>query len=88
MTSIDLFDTSNCPRGSRCERCGDSTAEHVVATMETPVGVLCLTLCPVCARAGEGPRLKLPTAARLVGDHCMHLGIDVDQMAEQLRGDR
>lgn len=85
---MNLDDTSRCPVGARCERCGQQFAELAVYTMTTPMGVLCMTLCPVCARAGEGPRLKLPTAARLVGEHCMHLGITVDDMAEQLRGDR
>jgi hypothetical protein len=46
--------------------------------------VLCLTLCPPCATFGEVPRVAVGTAARLVGHHCAHLGITVDDMAAAL----
>jgi hypothetical protein len=59
-----------------------------VATADTALGVLCLTLCPRCAVPNVAPPVSVGTAVRLVGQHCAHLGIDVDEMAEILAGDR
>jgi hypothetical protein len=39
---------------------------------------------PPCAAFGEVPRVAVGTAARLVGHHCAHLGITVDDMAAAL----
>lgn len=80
----DLDDVSRCPRGHRCESCGDEHAELTVTTAHTPLGVMCVTLCPDCLASGIVPPVAIGTAVRLVGQHCVHLGIDVDQMAAAL----
>ena len=78
---IDLDDTSRCGGpGMRCESCG-AAGELALATADTALGVLCLTLCARCARSGQLPGCSAPTVVRLVLTHCEHLGIDVDQMA-------
>jgi hypothetical protein len=79
---IDLDDTTRCPVAANCATCGSPT-DLAVATAETPVGVLCLTLCDGCAAAGELHRLSSWSAAcAAVGEHCAHLGFDVDDAAE------
>lgn len=79
----DLDDTARCPLGVRCESCGTEHAQLAVSTANTALGVLCLTLCPTCAASADTPPVSVATAARLVMQHCEHLGIDVDQMAER-----
>ena len=67
--------------------CADHAADLLIAGPSgqwAPLGVLCLTLCPPCATFGEVPRVAVGTAARLVGHHCAHLGITVDDMAAAL----
>ena len=88
MSTIDLDDTTRCPLGHRCESCGTEHAHLEVRTARTALGVLCVTLCPRCAGSGMAPPVSLSTAVRLVGQHAEHLGIDVDQMAAELEGDR
>lgn len=84
MTRIDLDDTSRCPCGHRCEACGTEHGDLTVTTAHTPLGVMCVTLCPDCLASGIAPPVAITTAVRLVGQHCEHLGIDVDQMAAEL----
>lgn len=82
---VDPNDTSRCPLGVRCESCGVERADLTVETATTPLGVLCLTLCPRCAAADMAPPIAVGTAARLVGQHCEHLGIDLDEMSEAMQ---
>jgi hypothetical protein len=84
MTAVDLFNTERCPVGFRCEACGDATDSLVAATAETPLGVLCLTLCQRCGDADMAPPVAVGTAVRLVAQHCQHLGCDLDEMAAAL----
>jgi hypothetical protein len=81
---IDLDDVMRCPLGVRCEACGAERDDLSVCTAWTPLGVLCLTMCPRCASASMAPPVAVGTAVRLVGQHCAHLGIDLDQMAAAL----
>jgi hypothetical protein len=91
-TALNLDDTTNCPLGDRCAHCG-TTGGLVVATFDTPIGVLCRTICGTCA-ADDAPRnpfrfsLELNHVVRMVCDHCEHLGIDLDQMAAALDTER
>lgn len=85
--ATDVHDTERCPLGVRCESCGVEGDNLAVATAETALGVLCLTLCRRCAGAAMAPPVSVGTAMRLVGQHCAHLGIDVDQMAAALDED-
>jgi hypothetical protein len=80
---VNVDDTSCCPAVPQCEVCGRVT-EVVVATADTQVGVLCVTLCPVCAEFTLIPRMPTSVAAVRVGAHCVHLGITVDEMAAAL----
>jgi hypothetical protein len=57
----------------------DPAALLAVATLQTPVGVLCATLCQRCADAGALPRIpSWGAACRRVGQHCEHVGRDLD----------
>jgi hypothetical protein len=51
---VNLDDTSRCPVGPECEGCG-RLEELAVLTGDTPVGVLCMTLCDSCEIAGVLP---------------------------------
>jgi hypothetical protein len=79
---IDLDDTASCPLGVRCESCGTEGGPLAVETASAArLGVLCLTLCRRCSASTVAPPVSVSTAARLVGQHCAHLGIDLDEMA-------
>lgn len=89
MTTIELDNTENCPCGFRCESCGIEAPDLAVATAEMGrLGVACLTLCDACAASDVVPPVSVSTAVRLVGQHCTHLGIDLDTMAAILGGAR
>ena len=79
---VNLDDTSRCPVGPGCESCGHLD-ELVVSTADTPVGVLCMTLCETCELAGILPVFSPAEESARVLEHGEHLGIDVDQMAEE-----
>jgi hypothetical protein len=73
-----------CPLGRCCEACGGGQRLEV-ATYRTPVGVFCATACWPCVVIGNPPPVRSwGQAARRVGAHCQHLGIDLDQMAALL----
>ena len=85
--AVGLDDTSSCPLGMRCESCGIDRPDLAVATANLGrLGVACFTLCPRCADSDTPPRVGVGTAVRLVGQHCQHLGIDVDAMDTILKG--
>lgn len=78
---VDPDDTHGCPVEDGCESCG-AVDDLAVGTADTPVGVLCLTLCGSCAEAGDLPSFSSWSAAiRRVGEHAGHLGTDVDELA-------
>ena len=81
---MDLDDTSRCPLDQRCAGCGGQT-RLMPATVDTPVGVLCLTMCPACVLHQVLPAFTWSGAALAVGAHCEHLGVDLDQAAELRR---
>ena len=85
---IDLDDVERCPLGHRCESCGVERADLQVRTVTTPLGVMCLTLCPRCAGSGVVPPVSLGTAVRLTAQHAEHLGIDLDEMAAAMEAER
>jgi hypothetical protein len=83
---VNLDDTARCPVASECATCA-GTKDLAVVTVETPVGVLCCTLCVICGDDGE--RLPVLSWSGAVGaslQHCQHLGIDADQMAAAIAG--
>lgn len=84
--SADLNDTSRCPKGHRCESCGAADKRVAVKTLTTPLGVLCLTLCPRCAGSQVPPPITVGTVVRLVAQHCEHLGIDCNEMGAAMDG--
>ena len=88
MTGPDpLGPSRRCPRAGRCEACGATRALEV-ATCQTPIGVFCATVCWRCLRTGMAPPVRSwGQACERVGDHCQHLGLDLDQMADLLHPD-
>jgi hypothetical protein len=92
VNAIDQDNTDRCPRGVRCEACGREGNDLAVTTAELgPLGIACLTLCPSCRTSNVAPPVAVGTAVRLVVQHCEHLGITADEMAEALtkrEGDR
>jgi hypothetical protein len=85
---IRLDDTSRCPIAAACAMCAGTTG-LAVATVETPVGVYCATLCGQCAEAERTVRPPSWGAAiDLVTAHCGHLGVDVDRMAALMDAER
>lgn len=78
--ATDLDDTTNCPLGVRCEACGTELGELAIATADCPLGVMCLTMCARCAASTVQPPVAVSTAAKLVMQHAMHLGITADDM--------
>lgn len=85
-----LDDTSRCPVAYECESCnGTEGALLAVAAVETPVGVFCVTLCEACEDARRLPKMEAwSIAIERVGEHCGHVGVDVDQAAEMLEAER
>lgn len=82
-----LGPSPNCPLGRRCEACG-AGRDLEVATYQTPVGVFCATVCCRCVAAGNAPPVRSwGQACERVGEHCQHLGIDLDQMADLLQAE-
>jgi hypothetical protein len=63
--------TQRCPVASVCEACG-ATSGLGVWEADTPLGVICLTLCARCADSGQVPRLSCPAAARKALAHDQH----------------
>jgi hypothetical protein len=66
-----------CPAAEECESCGSADAQLWVLEADTPVGVLCLTLCGQCADAGRTPRLSCPAAVGRTMAHDRHTGAGV-----------
>jgi hypothetical protein len=86
--SDPLGPSRRCPRAARCQACG-AARQLDVATYQTPVGVLCATVCRSCVAAGSAPSIRSwGQACERVGVHCQHLGIDLDQMAALLHAER
>ncbi|MDN5929505.1 MAG: hypothetical protein L0I24_00305 [Pseudonocardia sp.] len=80
---VDVDDTARCPLGVRCESCGVEGQDLAVETADLGrLGVACLTMCPRCAASSTPPPVAVSTAARLVMQHAMHLGITADDMAD------
>lgn len=88
IPEVDLDDNTNCPVGDVCHACGDKS-NLSVATFDTPVGVICMTVCDPCWRTGGVSRVHIHpiTATHMVLAHCEHLDIDLDQAAA-LRGEQ
>jgi hypothetical protein len=83
-----LGPTVGCWLGRRCEACGGSQRLEV-ATYQTPVGVFCATICCACVAADAAPPIRSwGQACERVGEHCQHLGIELDQMGALLRAER
>jgi hypothetical protein len=74
---VYLDDTGHCPVGPECEGCG-RLDEPVVVTGDTPVGVLCMTLCDACEVIGVPPILSPAEETARVHEHGQHVGADVD----------
>jgi len=80
---VDPDDTSNCPVDWFCESCQSCQpgADLAVATAQTPLGVVCVTLCADCADAGTLPRFIAYGAMVRTLEHCEHLGCSLEDLA-------
>ena len=86
---LDVDDVTRCPLALLCGTSGCSDGGLEVAAVETAVGVCCVTLCSGCVAARALPRFDSWAAAiGAVGEHCTHLGCDVDEMAAALETTR
>lgn len=81
-TDVDLDDTTRCPTADACELCGTTTT-LAVATVDTQVGVYCLTLC-AADRVRPLGSTNAAAAVRRALEHCGHLGITADDMEAEL----
>ena len=70
---VNLDDTRRCLVGPECEGCG-RLEELAVLTGDTPVGVLCMTLCDSCEIAGVLPIFSPGEEATRVREHGAHVG--------------
>jgi hypothetical protein len=70
---VNLEDTRRCPVGSECEGCG-RLEELAILTGDTPVGVLCMTLCDSCEIAGVLPIFSPAEEATRAREHGAHVG--------------
>lgn len=85
---MDLDDVSCCPEEEFCGTCGRPDEQMFVATVDTTVGVYCITLCSACTLPPRLPRASVPQTVMLVLAHCQHLGITADQMEQVLQLER
>jgi hypothetical protein len=74
---MNLDDTSRCPVGRECESCG-RLDELAVSTVDTPAGVICMTVCDACELLAVLPVLSPAEEAASVREHGKHVGFDVD----------
>ena len=66
---------AQCPRGRRCECCGQEVPGIAVAITDSPVGTFCISACLPCRKAierGTPPPVSLGTAIRLAAQHQTH----------------
>lgn len=84
---VDLDDTAQCPIEPACTGCGAEGVVLDVTTMEAQVGVFCVTLCPTCDPT-TWETLPLSWATTKSLEHCEHLGITADTMAEAMEAER
>ena len=72
----DLYDAAvprppGCPAAAACESCAAPDGLSVQEA-DTPVGVICLTLCDDCTEAERTPRLSAADAVRRALVHEQH----------------
>jgi hypothetical protein len=60
-----------CRADVACQSCGARAGLNILEA-DTPVGIICLTLCDECADEDRAPRLSCPEAARLALIHAGH----------------
>ena len=71
--TLDARDTSQCPRGHRCESCGNVTEDLEVVTHGVLNAIMCVTLCGSCRESGRPPSIMLTTAEKLAQQHRDHV---------------
>ena len=81
MAAADLDDTTRCPVATWCESCNRTEDLYVVTADSGMGGVFCMTLCGECCERPL-PQFGVLEATTRVAEHCEHLGIDLDQMAD------
>ena len=85
---VDVDDVTRCPQAATCERCGQSDSTMEVVTVDLAhLGVACASICQYCLDGDRLPRWDVPSSVRRIGNHCEHLGVTVDDMAESIAAD-
>lgn len=87
MLRADVDNTELCPLGEKCREC-NGTHDLTVATFggDKGMGVFCATVCRHCLKFGVNWHdIPVIVAFRAVAEHCEHLGIDLDEMADALK---
>ena len=79
---VNLDETLRCPVGPECESCG-RLDELAVSTADTPVGVICMTVCDACELIEVVPVLSPAEEAARVLEHAEHAGGDVAPPGEE-----
>jgi hypothetical protein len=90
VSAVNVGDTSPLPGGAplRVLRHGARRSDGGRPPSRPGWGVMCLTLCRRCASFDGQIPVSVSTGARLVGQHCQHLGITVDEMAAAMEAGR
>lgn len=84
MTNLDSTECCS-DNGGQCEACG-RRRPITIATINTPLGVVCVARCSNCHDDNERPPSLTPVALIVrVQRHCSHLGIGRDAMDRALR---
>lgn len=86
--AVDLADISRCPVAALCSCCGEPGEAMRVMVATTQVGVFCTSVCGFCAELGAVPWLATIEAVGASLGHCVHLGIDADEMARLIEARR
>lgn len=86
-TKPDLDDTTRCPIAEDCATCGTRDG-LAVGTAHTAVGTVCVTLCGDCADTGALQSIPVYTAMLATLAHCEHTGVDLDEAAAAMAGER
>ncbi|GAA4852562.1 hypothetical protein [Saccharopolyspora rosea] len=79
LAAIDLDNVEHCTPAPCCHTCGRTTDLRSL-TVDTSIGIACLTLCATCVSVHDVRPMPVAQAMTRVAEHCAHLGLDLDTM--------
>lgn len=74
-----LDDLTNCPLKAECDTCGGVST--TLCSAQTPVGVLCFSLCRHCAAESRLPNVEALDAVQRAAKHAGHIGMSPHEMS-------